>query len=34
VLLMDGRVAGDFRTTGNQMEDIREIQRNLRELET
>jgi putative ABC transport system ATP-binding protein len=34
VFLMDGRVAGEFTTTGKQVEDIREIQRTLRELET
>jgi putative ABC transport system ATP-binding protein len=34
VFLMDGRVVGALTTTGNQVEDIGEIQRRLRELET
>jgi putative ABC transport system ATP-binding protein len=33
VFLRDGRVVGDLTTTGNQIEDIRSIQRRLRELE-
>jgi putative ABC transport system ATP-binding protein len=33
VFLRDGRVVGDLKTTGNQIDDIRTIQRRLRELE-
>ena len=34
VFLMDGRVAGNLKMTGDQVGDIRDIQRRLRELET
>jgi putative ABC transport system ATP-binding protein len=33
VFLMDGRVVGDLEMIGNQLEDMRQIQRRLRELE-
>jgi hypothetical protein len=34
VFLMDGRVAGNLQMTGDQVEDIREIQGRLSDLET